>query len=204
MTRLAQSAYSAAGARVRVRHVGEERQPVVIVDDATGIAGHLIEQASRTRLSPATSAGSHYPGILAPAPTAYLDFMVRLVLPLITAHFGTGPVSPVRARGNFSLVTTPPDALSPGQRLPHVDTADALQFATVHFLCPANRGGTGFFRHRATGFETIDSERLPAYNVALDRELAASSPPPAYIGADGHALFAAIGEVAAMPDRLIL
>ncbi len=189
---------------MQVLRVGEERQPVVIVDDATGNAGPLIDQAARTRFSAATSVGSHYPGLLAPAPTAYLNFMVRMVLPLIAEHFGTGPVSPARARGNFSLVTTPPADLSPDQRLPHVDTADALQFATVHFLCAESCGGTGFFRHRTTGFETIDAGRVAAYHAALDRDVAATSLPPGYIGPDGNALFAGIGAVEPRLDRLIL
>jgi hypothetical protein len=189
---------------VRVMLVGAERQPVVIVDHATGIAPALVDQAARTRFQPAAEVNSFYPGLLGPAPTAYLDMMVRQVLPLIAAHFGTGPVVPMRARGNFSLVTTPPADLAVEQRIPHVDTADALQFATVHFLCNAGLGGTGFFRHRATGFETIDADRLPAYRAALDAELAAASPPSRYIQMAGDDLFEGIAMVDAKPDRLIL
>jgi hypothetical protein len=101
-------------------------------------------------------------------------------------------------------VTTLPGDLAIEQRVPHVDTADALQFATVHFLCGAGLGGTGFFRHRATGYETIDAARLPAYRAALDAELAASPPAPAYINAAGNDQFEGIGAVEARPDRMIL
>jgi hypothetical protein len=189
---------------VQVVHVGRERQPVVIVDGLTGAVAALVEQAARSRFQPAATVGSFYPGLLGPAPTSYLDMMVKSVLPLIAAHFGTGPVMPARARGNFSLVTTAPGDLAVEQRVPHVDTADALQFATVHFLCDAGLGGTGFFRHRATGFETIDAARLPAYHTALDAELAATPPPAAYVAAAGNDLFEGIGMIEARADRLIL
>ncbi len=193
-----------AAPSVRVIQVGAERQPVVIVDGLTGAAAALVQQAAQSPFKPAATVNSFYPGLLGPAPTAYLDAMVRSVLPLIAAHFGTGPVMPVRARGNFSLVTTPPGDLAVEQRVPHVDTADAFQFATVHFLTGADWGGTGFFRHRATGYETVDAARLPVYRAALDAELAATPPAPGYIDAAGNDLFEGIGAVAAKPDRMIL
>jgi hypothetical protein len=192
--------FAAPGA-IEILHVGEEREPVVVIDGASGDPAALIESAARVPFTAAARAGSGYPGLLGPAPVAYLDAMVRFVLPLIAAHFGTGPVVPARARGNFSLVTTPAEALSADQCVPHVDTADRLQFATVHFLSD-NADGTGFFRHRATGFETIDAGRLPAYRAALDRELAAP-PAPGY-RIDSDARFERIGAVAARHDRLVL
>jgi hypothetical protein len=189
-------------ASVTVRHVGIEREPVVIVDGASGDPDALIAiAAGQTRFAPAGTVGSLYPGLLAPAPVAYLDAMVQFVLPLIATHFGIGPVVPARARGNFSLVTQPAAALVPDQRVPHVDTADRMQFAAVHFLSD-NPDGTGFFRHCATGFETIDATRLPAYRAALDQEL--RDPPAAAYRCESDARFALVDAVAAKPDRLIL
>jgi hypothetical protein len=195
-------AWFAAPGAVQVLRVGEEGEPVVVIDGASGDPAALVAIAARAPFTDAARAGSGYPGLLAPAPVAYLDAMVRCMLPLIAAHFATGPVVPARARGNFSLVTTPPAALTADQRVPHVDTADRLQFATVHFLSADNRDGTGFFRHRATGFETIDAQRLPAYRAALDRELA-DPPPPGY-RIDSDARFERIGAVDAQCDRLVL
>ncbi|KQM27410.1 MULTISPECIES: DUF6445 family protein [unclassified Sphingomonas] len=187
---------------VTVRHVGREREPVVVIDRATGQRDALVDfAATRSTFAPADSVGSFYPGLLGPAPTAYVNAMVRMVLPLIAAHFTGTPVRPARARGNFSLVTLPPEALVPDQRVPHVDSADQLQFATVHFLSATNGDGTRFFRHRATGFETIDADRLPAYRAALDAELAAM---PAVYPAGEDGPFEAIDTIDAAPDRLIL
>lgn len=188
---------------IKVVRVGKEQEPVVVVDAASGDPDALAELAStRTRFAPAASVNSGYPGLLGPAPVAYLDAMVRFALPLVAAHFGTGAIVPARARGNFSLVTTPPEQLSVDQRIPHVDTADRLQFATVHFLSPRPSDGTGFFRHRATGFETIDARRLPTYRAVLDDELRAPPPPGYRTGSDR--LFALTEAVEARYDRLIL
>lgn len=187
--------------RITVRHVGQEREPVVVIDDATGLLEPLRAVAAGAGFAPAALVDSHYPGLLAPAPVAYLDGLVRFALPLIAAHFGTGPVVPARARGNFSLVTTPPDALSPDQRVPHVDAADRMQFAGVHYLSD-HPAGTGFFRHRATGYETIDADRLAVYRGHLDAELTAPGE-GGYVTGD-HDHFTAIDAVEARPDRLIL
>lgn len=189
---------------VTVLHVGDERQPVIVIDRATGAGEALVDQAAHTGFQSAASIGSGYPGLLGAAPTRYLDAMVRFVLPLIATHFGTGPVVPARARGNFSLVTTSPVDLTPDQRVPHVDTADDLQFATVHYLCGEEHGGTGFFRHRATGYETIDTARLPHYRSVLDAELAATTAPARYPGDAGDPLFEPLHRCAARFDRLVL
>lgn len=198
---------SARAAIVTVHHVGHEREPVITVDHATGMADALIDYAAtRSRFAPAASVGSGYPGLLGPAPTQYIDRMVQQVLPLITEHFGTGNVRPIRARGNFSLVTTDPADLAPSQCVPHVDAADPLQFATVHYLCDPRHGGTGFFRHRATGFETVDAERLARYQDRLDAEMTGipSQYSARYPGTVDDHLFERIHACAAIPDRLIL
>ena len=77
-----------------------------------------------------------------------------------------------------------------------------LHFATVHYLSRGNADGTGFFRHRATGFETLDTERLPAYRAIRDAQMARLRD-QGYPGAE-HSLFEQIGAVEARCDRLIL
>lgn len=189
--------------RVTVHHVGNEREPVLVIDAATGAADALVDHAAtRATFAPAASVGSHYPGLLGTAPTAYIDGLVRDVLPLLSRHFGGQPLRPVRARGNFSLVTTDPGDLSVEQRAPHVDAADRLQFAAVHYLCAGDQGGTGFFRHNATGFETIDPDRLPAYDAARRVEEGRSG--NGYPGQGDDPAFAPIAQCRAVRDRIVL
>lgn len=193
--------------RATVHLVGSEQEPVIVIDDVTGRGEALVDYAAtRTRFAPAATVDSHYPGLLAPASRDYLDAVVRFVLPLIARHFGTGPLRPARARGNFSLVTTPPGALVPLQRVPHVDSVNPLQFAAVHFLCDPAHGGTGFFRHRATGFETIDATRAAPYQETLAAELEQEpeGKRTRYPGDADDPLFARTAESEAAFDRLVL
>ncbi|WP_242096412.1 DUF6445 family protein [Sphingomonas sp. CROZ-RG-20F-R02-07] len=190
-------------ARIAVHHLGREREPVVMADQASGHAAGLVDfAATRSAFSAAETTGGGYPGLLGTAPIAYVNAMVAFALPLIARHFDTGPVAPVRARGNFSLVTTPPERLSPDQRWPHVDAADRWLFAAVHYLSPHVTAGTGFFRHRDTGFETIDQDRLPAYRSAYEADVQ-SAAGHGYVTAD-NALFDPIGRIDAAFDRFIL
>src|SRR5690606_21477890 len=73
---------------------------------------------------------------------------------------------------SFSIVATPAAALSVVQRVPHCDAFTADRIALVHYLLPEGGDGTAFFRHRATGFETVNETRRAAYAAALDAELA--------------------------------
>src|SRR3546814_17752798 len=63
--------------------------------------------------------------------------------------------------------------------------------------------GTAFFRHRATGFETVNEERRAAYAAALDAELATAPPPPGYIAGDTDA-FERIHAAEARYNRALL
>lgn len=189
--------------KCRVLRIGREQEPVLVIDHLTGAGEGLIDAASKSAFEPASAVGSHYPGLLGPAPRAYIDAMVRFVLPLIEAHFDVGRIAPARARGNFSLVTTPPGELEPEQCMPHVDAADRLQFATVHFLCSEHHGGTGFFRHCATGYETIDQQRLARYNDMLDSEKTPMGQHKSYQYVSDDR-FERIGACSARFDRLLL
>jgi hypothetical protein len=103
----------------------------------------------------------------------------------------------------FSIVTASPTALQLGQRLPHVDAYDPDRIAPVHFLSPTDTDGTAFFRHRATGFETVTEERGRAYFAQLNAEVRDVEPGPGYI-ADDSDLFDRIAVVEARYNRALL
>ena len=68
------------------------------------------------------------------------------------------------------MVTTPPEQLKLLQRIPHFDTTEKHALAAVHYLFQGDQGGTAFYRHRKTGFETIDESRTLAYYRSLESE----------------------------------
>ena len=53
------------------------------------------------------------------------------------------------------------------------------QLAFIHYLFKANLGGTSFYRHRKTGFESIDQERKPEYMRQVELEAHGPDTPPA-------------------------
>lgn len=186
-----------------VAHVGNERSPVLIVDNFLSDPGVLIDYAA-THCEFDSVTDAFYPGVRAPIPQIY-TFAVRSFLgDLISASLGLGASRVVKELATFSLATTPRAKLQVLQRLPHFDNTDDQQIAVLHYLCPTELGGTSFYRHRATGFETIRPHRLADYTQAVEAELKAHGPPPfEYITGD-TTLFERIARFEAMPNRVLI
>ena len=184
----------------KVYTFGNEAEPVVVIDHFSSDAGALLSAAKTASYGPA---GRHYPGERAPAPADYLKARGELLGAVLGDVFGFRRGADL-IECNYSVVTTPPHALTPIQRLPHFDGADTGKLALLHYLCPAEAGGTAFYRHRATGFETISAGRLAAYDGALRAEIAEAGLPPAAYFAGSSAQFERIGEVGAAFNRMVI
>lgn len=184
--------------------VGVEREPVLVVEDAAADPQGLIDCAVRDAGFATPKGGRNfYPGLLAPAPLPYVEALARALDPHVRRAFALEGVGLANASCNFSLATLPPDRLNLAQRLPHVDTVDPLQFAVLHYLCDEAFGGTGFYRHRATGFESLGEDRLETYQRTLDDEVAATPPAAAYVG-DDSPLFEQTARFEAVFNRVIV
>ncbi|WP_445192209.1 DUF6445 family protein [Sphingomonas sp. Tas61C01] len=158
------------------QRIGSEGEPLVVIDGFAANPDALRADAIAGSYDPA---GHHYPGIRAALPDRYLRDQLPVIARALGREFGSyRRIHVVDAR--FSIVTTAPDALDVRQRLPHVDAYGRDRIALVHYLSASNRGGTAFFRHRATGFETIDEARAPIFFDTLRREVEAA-PPAGYI-----------------------
>lgn len=162
---------------ISARLIGREREPLVTIDGFAPDPDALRAAAAATRFEP----GRHlYPGVRAAIPPDYWPTAQGVLATVLHDVFGCRD----RARlldASFSMVTTPPEALAVEQRLPHVDATGPGRIALIHFLSPDGGDGTAFFRHRATGFETVTEAREAAYYARLAAELRESAPPPAYI-----------------------
>lgn len=163
-----------------VTRQGTERQPVVVFDRFVDRPEDLVEDAEFLSFS---RRGEHYPGVRALVPAPVLDAMVDQVRGVAAEVFGVAALAVVDAF--YSLVTVRPEALTPIQRLPHFDGVEGERLALLHYLGRDDRGGTAFYRHRTTGYESVDAGRLPGYRRALADELARGTlPDPAYIAGD--------------------
>jgi Family of unknown function (DUF6445) len=165
---------------IRVERIGHEGVPVVVMENFVLRPELFADDAAMLGFAPM---GPHYPGIRAVVPPALVKRFVEPLAPLIADVFGVHDCTVVDAL--YSLVTTKPEALTPIQRLPHFDGVEPGRLALLHFLGGAAESGTAFYRHRATGFETVTAARLPDYERTLESEvLAKGVPGAAYIAGD--------------------
>ena len=185
---------------VVVHRPGREREPVVVIDDFAADPFALRDAAVRADFSAALN---HYPGIRAPLPEDYLPVQLDVLAATLREVFGAERAART-IDASFSIVTTPADALTVPQRLPHCDAFAGDRIALVHYLAPDRADGTAFYRHRATGFETIDEDRAPIYFGQLDAELRHGGvPAPGYVGSDTP-LFERVAAIDARFNRAVL
>jgi len=187
-------------ADIRVVHQGNERQPVIVIDNVLADPERWRNAAARADYR---RIGAHYPGIRAPFPEEASQAIRTELEPLIARTFEFDPVPPV-LECYFSIVTTSPEALAPIQRLPHVDGLERDRIAILIYLSGGEMGGTGFYRQRSTGFETLDADRFASFKAALEEGVAEHGLPPAgYIGGDTP-LYERIASYEALPNRALI
>jgi hypothetical protein len=185
---------------IRVDAIGNEREPVVVVEQFSPNPARLIAEAETLDFAPM---GEFYPGIRARVTPSYFEGLSPVLAPVMREVFGH------RTRVNFtralySIVTTPPAALSLAQRIPHIDGLEEGMIAILHYLSDEDFGGTAFYRHRSTGYETVDAARHPRYIAALGADFARhGEPAPAYIQG-GTPIFERIARYGAAFNRALI
>jgi hypothetical protein len=186
--------------RISKLSIGAEGAPLLIVDNLVSDPDRLVRKAARSRFVGQTSM---FPGIRAPAPLSYQHFLETVLNPLLAECFGLQPGRFVFPMCHFSLVTQPPEKLVFLQRVPHVDSLRSDGLATVHYLFHADWGGTAFYRHRRTGFETIDEQRRNEYFGSLQEESVGSDVADGYIDQDTM-LFERVAKVEGVFNRMVV
>ncbi|GIU67063.1 DUF6445 family protein [Candidatus Phycosocius spiralis] len=182
---------------VTIHSIGTEQTPVMVIDHLCAEPELLLRAAAQAHF---IDIGPTYPGVRAPSPSGYGDWVLKLFASQLRDLYG----------GNapwgfdlcaFSLVTTPPAALTPLQSLPHFDGVEATRLAFLHYLCEGEHGGTSFYRQRATGFERLSPDRLHPYLLHLKKETTPKERHSYFMGS--NASFERIGGVEAQFNRAI-
>lgn len=185
--------------RVSSLRVGREALPVIVIDSFSVDPASLISYATEAVF---IDVGSVYPGVRAPAPQGYVEAMVTAVAPVIEQTFGAPPEVELEVCA-FSMVTTAPAKLRAIQRIPHFDGPGPERIAFLHYLCASFQGGTSFYRHRATGLETVSRARVEEYRNAVVAEIRSDSPLQDYV-ADDTRYFERIHRIDAAFNRLVI
>jgi hypothetical protein len=147
--------------------IGKEQSPLLVVDNFVPEPQSLVDFAASQKF---LANSPYYPGIRAAAPQAYQQFMLHSLQQTLIDYFELPATQLGFSVCHFSLVTTPPTQLKLLQRIPHFDTTEKHALAAVHYLFQGDQGGTAFYRHRKTGFESIDESRTLEYYRSLESE----------------------------------
>ena len=189
-----------------IRSVDIGGQSIVFIDNFLQDPQALVEVACQSRFEPPAGRAEQkgYPGLRASAPAAYTQTLTELLDPLIKVNFQVPEHLRVKVGlSAFSLTTTPPEALGPLQRTPHFDASTPYYTAALLYLCDEGHGGTGFYRHKATGLQRITAENrehyLDVYHVEVNRR-----PPPARYFDDADEQFSFLGMVPARFNRVVV
>lgn len=181
-------------------YLGRDKSPLVIIDGFSNAVELIISAGLQANYKPA---GAAYPGLRAAANPNYLKLHDALMFQIFQETFNLSKHIAVE-NAAYSLVTTPRTELKDYQCIPHIDDTNSNLLAIMHFLRGPETGGTAFYRHKRTGFETITAERYDSYKRALAEDEAAYGPPVKdYIHGDTNR-FEMIENIEARPDRLVI
>lgn len=166
---------------ITVEHIGAEGRPVVVIDGFAPDPERLVADAADLAYKPL---GAFYPGGRAPVRPDYFDGLGPMLATIMREVFGAHERLNVD-RALYSISSTPPAQLSLAQRIPHIDDVEDGRIAMVHYLTREDLGGTAFYRHRSTGFETVTTDRHRPYLEMLKADFARlGEPEPSYIDSD--------------------
>lgn len=178
----APDAWAIALGNPQVEAISSTDQQLVSLDNFLGDPEHAILQASLQNFAKITP---QYPGVRAPLDLAVCSAWLAQLAPRLDQWFGGGRSRRWEMQAWYSLVTSPPHTLAPIQRLPHVDGTDPEQIAMMLYLHRTGHGGTGFFRHRATGLSSLTADIFPRYAAAVEADYRRTGMPPAAYPTDG-------------------
>jgi hypothetical protein len=182
--------------------VGLEQEKILIIDDFMQNPEALVELSVT---QPFTPYNTQYPGIKSPAPTEYTQQLLNSVVPIIEKHYDLPPRYKLECSNcSFSLITCSENDLNLFQRAPHRDSSYPYQFAVLLYLCSPDHGGTSFYRHNLTQFETISPFKSAMYDkIYADDVLENGEPEPRY-QQDSDRRYSKIGELNTRFNRLVI
>ena len=186
--------------RVQKLSIGEERQPLVVIDNVFAEPDQVFEMAASRSYS---YVAQYFPGVRAKTPLSVQQFLLQQVRAECAAAFDLPPTMNFTSC-HFSLITTLPEKLSYLQRIPHIDSTVFHELALVFYLFKRDQGGTAFYRHRKSGFEYVDVDRRDEYyrQLELERESVERSS-TGYISGDTE-YYERIGEQSGVYNRMLV
>jgi len=189
---------------VKKIQVGNEKTVVIVIDDFALDLNQLSTHA-RTAAKFTQDKNSFYPGIRAPLPREYVVTMLQAVYQPLYTIYNIPKYKQLKPLDIFySLITTPEKALSLPQRIPHFDTSRPYYFAATHFINASSHGGTGIFKHKPTGYERINDNRVAQYLTALNGMIDKGRTPKSRYITQSNGQFELIEKIDYKENRLVI
>lgn len=186
--------------RIDIRQIGSEGTLVAVVDDFADNPERWRSEAAECDYR---AMGDFYPGGRASVSSAYFSDIGAVLGEILRNVFGCTRRMSVQ-RALYSIASTPPEDLGLAQRIPHFDETAPGHYAMVHYLSLDDLGGTAFYRHRSTGFESVSLERHATYIARLKSDFTNYGEPAAdYISGDTQ-LFEQTGKVEYRYNRAVV
>ncbi|WP_160154332.1 DUF6445 family protein [Microbulbifer sp. ALW1] len=191
---------------MQVLNVGNEKNTVVVIDDFLESPEELVAFAKASSFAPWPIAAERkgYPGVRASAPPEHAEQIMSRLDAVVREQFALAPEKKLTIhQETLNLITVPEEELGPLQRAPHFDTSAPGLYAILLYLCDETHGGTGFYRHRSSGYETITPERVEHYLDCCYLEFNKYRRPQKYCF-DSDDLFDKVGFVPARFNRVVI
>ncbi|MFV8782312.1 DUF6445 family protein [Microbulbifer sp. SA54] len=191
---------------MQVLNVGEENHKILVIDDFLKNPGDLVAHAQKSSFAPWPMAAERkgYPGVRAAAPEGHGVLIMDRIDSLVREQYDIPPVNKLTVhQETLNLITVPEEELGPLQRAPHFDTSAPGLFAILLYLCDESHGGTAFYRHKSTGYESITPDRVEHYLDQCYVEFNKYRRPKKYCS-ESDELFTRIGFVPAKFNRLVI
>ena len=183
--------------------IGHEKTPVILVDNFLADLAHMQTIAAQANFIQEQQ--TYYPGVRAALPDEYVAFVLSQLKPVICKYYAIEQNRPVKSDScYFSLVAKPSQQLTPEQCIPHFDALNPKQFAIMHYLNSGEYSGTGFFRHKPTGYENIHQQNIQHYQaVQQDQAVAWGRAEKQYINSSTDE-YELLGSIAYKSNRLVV
>jgi hypothetical protein len=184
--------------------IGKEKHPLFLVDDLL-LNPELVVEYAQQGEGFINQKTDFYPGVRKPLPADYGNLICQFVASTFPKKLALPTLINIKnSLCALSISNQHPGTLLPIQRIPHFDTCDNQQWAVLHYLCKAECGGTGFFRHISSGFEAITEDRNKRYLRMLEDDASTKGMPPGEYLNGSSALFEQTHAVDAKYNRALI
>jgi hypothetical protein len=187
-------------------YMGHEKNKVLCFDNFLANPAQLIDHARQSKFSPYPAAVQRkgYPGVRTAAPADLGSELRGRIVDIIKNDFDIPVGSSITPlQDALCLMTVPEIELGPLQRVPHFDASNPHFFAALLYLCGEEHGGTGFYRHNSTGYESITPERCDRYLDSSYEELNSKKPDKQYFS-ESNDFYTRTGFIPARFNRLVV